>query len=174
MRIHLGDVRLPAPIARRGGVDQGAVVGRGSDGATVTSSATLDCDLGDLDLQLAVEAFQVGAQPRPQATGAGLDRQQIQDELEFLPDPASILEEIVPVSFKVRLFKCFLDAAVSEQIGRMIAMRGATENADEIKIRYACALTQLASAGETIKVPSVGDRPARERAAPGRRFEICE
>ena len=51
---------------------------------------------------------------------------------EFVPDAASILEEIVPVSFKVRLFKCFLDAAVSEQISRMVAMRGATENADEM------------------------------------------
>jgi F-type H+-transporting ATPase subunit gamma len=51
---------------------------------------------------------------------------------EFLPDPKSILEEIVPVSFKVRLFKCFLDAAVSEQISRMVAMRGATENADDM------------------------------------------
>lgn len=51
---------------------------------------------------------------------------------EFAPDAASILEEIVPVSFKTRLFKCFLDAAVSEQIGRMVAMRGATENADEM------------------------------------------
>ncbi len=49
---------------------------------------------------------------------------------EFLPDARSILEEIVPVSFKVRLFKCFLDAAVSEQIARMVAMKGATENAD--------------------------------------------
>lgn len=51
---------------------------------------------------------------------------------EFLPDPKTILEEIVPVSFKVRLFKCFLDAAVSEQIARMVAMRGATENADDM------------------------------------------
>jgi F-type H+-transporting ATPase subunit gamma len=51
---------------------------------------------------------------------------------EFVPDPKSILEEIVPVSFKVRLFKCFLDAAVSEQISRMVAMRGATENADDM------------------------------------------
>jgi len=51
---------------------------------------------------------------------------------EFVPDARSILEEIVPVSFKVRLFKCFLDAAVSEQISRMVAMRGATENADDM------------------------------------------
>jgi F-type H+-transporting ATPase subunit gamma len=51
---------------------------------------------------------------------------------EFLPDASSILEEIVPVSFKVRLFKCFLDAAVSEQIARMVAMGGATKNADDL------------------------------------------
>jgi F-type H+-transporting ATPase subunit gamma len=51
---------------------------------------------------------------------------------EFLPDRRSILEEIVPVSFKVRLFKCFLDAAVSEQIARMVAMGAATKNADEL------------------------------------------
>ena len=51
---------------------------------------------------------------------------------EFLPDPLSILEEIVPASFKVRLFKCFLDAAVSEQVMRMVAMRGATENAEDM------------------------------------------
>ena len=48
------------------------------------------------------------------------------------PTPRSILEEIVPVSFKVRLFKCFLDAAVSEQIARMVAMGGATKNADDL------------------------------------------
>ena len=36
----------------------------------------------------------------------------------------------MPTSFKVRLFKCFLDAAVSEQIARMVAMKAATENAD--------------------------------------------
>ena len=51
---------------------------------------------------------------------------------EFLPDARSILEEIVPVSFKVRLFKCFLDAAVSEQIARRVTMKQATENADEM------------------------------------------
>jgi len=51
---------------------------------------------------------------------------------EYIPDAQGILEEIVPVSFKVRLFKCFLDAAVSEQIARMVAMRGATQNADDL------------------------------------------
>ncbi len=53
-------------------------------------------------------------------------------EYEFLPDAKSILEEILPVSFRVRLFKCFLDAAVREQIARRVAMSAATENADDI------------------------------------------
>ena len=43
-----------------------------------------------------------------------------------------------------------------------MALRTPTENADEIKIKYACALTQLASSDEAIKVPSVGDRAPRE------------
>ena len=55
-----------------------------------------------------------------------------QAQYEFLPSPASILEEVVPTSFKVRLFKAFLDSAVSEQIARMVAMKSATENAGEL------------------------------------------
>lgn len=51
---------------------------------------------------------------------------------EFYPSAREILEEIVPTSFKVRLFKCFLDAAVSEQIARRVAMKSATENANDI------------------------------------------
>src|SRR5471030_1260231 len=43
-----------------------------------------------------------------------------------------------------------------------MALRTPTSEAEEIKIRYACALAKLAGAGETIKVPSVGDRPPRE------------
>jgi F-type H+-transporting ATPase subunit gamma len=55
-----------------------------------------------------------------------------QTQYEFLPSPESILEEVVPTSFKVKLFKCFLDSAVSEQIARMVAMKAATENAGDL------------------------------------------
>lgn len=51
---------------------------------------------------------------------------------EFRPSAESILEEVVPASFRVKLFKCFLDAAVSEQIARMVAMKSATENANDM------------------------------------------
>ena len=45
-----------------------------------------------------------------------------------------------------------------------VALRTPTQHAEEIKIKYACALTQLASADETIQVPSVGDRTTRRLA----------
>jgi F-type H+-transporting ATPase subunit gamma len=55
-----------------------------------------------------------------------------QAQYEFLPSAQSIVDEVVPASFKVKLFKCFLDAAVSEQIARRVAMKNATENAESM------------------------------------------
>jgi F-type H+-transporting ATPase subunit gamma len=66
-----------------------------------------------------------GAETAP-VEGAG------QSDYEFLPSAESILEEVVPTSFKIKLFKCFLDAAVSEQVARMTAMKAATENAGDL------------------------------------------
>ena len=42
-----------------------------------------------------------------------------------------------------------------------MALRTPTPYAEEIKIKYACALASLAGENETIKVPSVGDRSDR-------------
>lgn len=53
-------------------------------------------------------------------------------DYDFIPSAAEILAEIVPAAFKAKLFKCFLDAAVSEQIARRVAMKAATENAADL------------------------------------------
>ena len=45
-----------------------------------------------------------------------------------------------------------------------VALRTPTQHAEDIKVQYACALTQLANADESIEVPSVGDRPSRRLA----------
>jgi cell division protein FtsA len=45
-----------------------------------------------------------------------------------------------------------------------VSMRTPTHAAEEIKVRYACALSQLANPDETIEVPSVGERPPRRLA----------
>lgn len=69
----------------------------------------------------------------PLSALAGSEQQEearrAETQYEFLPSAESILQEVVPTSFKVKLFKCFLDAAVSEQVARMVAMKAATENA---------------------------------------------
>lgn len=74
-----------------------------------------------------------GLDLQTKSTDAALAQEsKIRDDYEFLPDASAILEEVVPASFRARLFKCFLDAAVSEQIARMVAMKSATENAGDI------------------------------------------
>jgi cell division protein FtsA len=45
-----------------------------------------------------------------------------------------------------------------------VALRTPTQHAEEIKVRYACALAQLASPDESIEVPSVGERAPRRLA----------
>ncbi|MDY6943056.1 MAG: cell division protein FtsA [Pseudomonadota bacterium] len=45
-----------------------------------------------------------------------------------------------------------------------VALRTPSHHAEEIKLKYACALPQLASPDESIDVPSVGDRPPRRLA----------
>ena len=72
--------------------------------------------------------------PLARLEGAGQDENHngAQVQYEFLPSAASIVDEVVPASFKVKLFKCFLDAAVSEQIARRVAMKNATENAESM------------------------------------------
>lgn len=42
-----------------------------------------------------------------------------------------------------------------------IALRTPTQHAEDIKIKYACALRQLAGSDEHIEVPSIGDRAAQ-------------
>jgi F-type H+-transporting ATPase subunit gamma len=80
-------------------------------------------------LPLSAVAPEVPGTSRQPAPAAGPVRPV---EYEFLPGAQNILEELLPVSFKVRLFKCFLDAAVSEQIARRVAMKAATESAGDM------------------------------------------
>jgi cell division protein FtsA len=45
-----------------------------------------------------------------------------------------------------------------------VSMRTPTQYAEDIKVRFACALSQLANPDESIEVPSVGERPPRRLA----------
>ena len=79
--------------------------------------------------QEAVTEMLLPLKPPEAAGGATAAAQLASQEYDFYPSAESILEEVLPASFLARLFKCFLDAAVSEQVARMVAMKAATENA---------------------------------------------
>jgi len=51
---------------------------------------------------------------------------------EFSPEPAKLLQELLPATVRVRLYQCFTDAAVSEQVARMVAMKAATDAAGDM------------------------------------------
>ncbi len=42
-----------------------------------------------------------------------------------------------------------------------VAFRTPTQHAEQIKLKYACAMAKLSSADESLEVPSIGERPAR-------------
>jgi F-type H+-transporting ATPase subunit gamma len=50
----------------------------------------------------------------------------------FDPEPATILSELLPRAVRMHVFQAFLDAAVSEQTARMVAMKAATDNARDM------------------------------------------
>jgi len=50
----------------------------------------------------------------------------------FSPGAEKILQELIPTTVRTRLFQCFTDALVSEQVARMRAMKAATDNATQM------------------------------------------
>jgi F-type H+-transporting ATPase subunit gamma len=53
-------------------------------------------------------------------------------EYEFSPSPEELLDELLPATVRVRIFQAFIDAAVSEQVARMVAMKAATDAAEDM------------------------------------------
>lgn len=53
-------------------------------------------------------------------------------QYDFSPPPEELLKLLLPQTVKVRLFQCFTDMAVSEQVARMVAMKAATDSASDM------------------------------------------
>ena len=66
--------------------------------------------------------------PKVEQTGAG----GLQQNYVFHPSAEEILSDLLPRSVRLHLFQAFLDAAVSEQTARMVAMKSATDNAGDM------------------------------------------
>ncbi|HLO36032.1 MAG TPA: ATP synthase F1 subunit gamma [Candidatus Deferrimicrobium sp.] len=50
----------------------------------------------------------------------------------FEPNPAAVLEQLLPRYVATRIFQAVLEAKASEESSRMVAMKNATENAEEL------------------------------------------
>jgi F-type H+-transporting ATPase subunit gamma len=53
-------------------------------------------------------------------------------QYDFSPAPEELLKVLLPQTVKVRLYQCFTDMAVSEQVARMVAMKAATDSAGDM------------------------------------------
>ena len=51
---------------------------------------------------------------------------------ELIPSGQEILQVLLPLSVRMKIYQCFLDSAVSEQMMRIAAMRSATDAADDM------------------------------------------
>ncbi len=54
------------------------------------------------------------------------------EEYEFVPSAEVLFGRLLPMMVRLRLFQCFMEAAVTEQIVRMTTMQSASENAEEM------------------------------------------
>ena len=58
-------------------------------------------------------------------------------EFDIYPESRTVVDQLLPAVFQARLMRAVFDAAASEQIARMVAMRSATENAETMLSRLA-------------------------------------
>ena len=103
--------------------------------------------------------------PIEQPEGAGQQGGRRLDYI-FEPDPQSILEQLLPRYIEVQIYQAILETAASFFSAQMVAMRNATENANELvqdlsltynKVRQANItnqVTEIASAAEAMAAAS--------------------
>ncbi len=78
------------------------------------------------------EVVQLLPMVREEAEGDESHSAGARPDYEFSPPPAELLDELLPATVRIRLFQCFIEANVSEHIGRMVAMKAATDAAGDM------------------------------------------
>ena len=104
---------------------------------------------------------------RPPEGGAGEEGEDSAEPVRdyiFEPSPQQLLETLLPRYVEVQVFEALLEAAASEQSARMVAMRNATDSAnemvDDLKLTYNKARQELVTS-ELLDI--VGGKSALEQ-----------
>jgi F-type H+-transporting ATPase subunit gamma len=74
---------------------------------------------------------------------------------EFEPSPEDVLDALLPRYVQSRIFYCLLQAAASELASRQRAMKSATDNADELIVKYTRNANQARQAGITQEISEI-------------------
>jgi len=112
--------------------------------------------LGDIDeIHIVYTTFKsmitqepVGAQMLPLQLDAAEKPSGLLPAYEFEPNPAEVLDSLLPRYVEARVFNAMLQSAASEHAARRRAMKSATDNADEL-IK---SLTRLANAARQAEI----------------------
>ncbi len=86
-------------------------------------------------LPLVGAAESVEAEPQPDEIGRA---RSAPVEYDFSPPPDLLLPDLLPHAVKARLYQCLIDASVSEHVARMVAMKAATEAAEDMIKHLTC------------------------------------
>lgn len=73
----------------------------------------------------------------------------------FEPDPATVLEALLPRFVEVQIYQALLESIASEQSARMVAMRNATDNAREIVSELTMTYNKVRQAQITREVAEI-------------------
>ncbi|MDX6368489.1 MAG: F-type H+-transporting ATPase subunit gamma [Nocardioidaceae bacterium] len=74
---------------------------------------------------------------------------------DFEPSPEEVLDALLPRYVQSRIFFCLLQAAASELASRQRAMKSATDNADELIVKYTRNANQARQAGITQEISEI-------------------
>ena len=74
---------------------------------------------------------------------------------EFEPSPADVLDALLPRYVQSRIFYCLLQASASELAARQRAMKSATDNAEELIVKYTRDANQARQAGITQEISEI-------------------
>jgi F-type H+-transporting ATPase subunit gamma len=75
--------------------------------------------------------------------------------VEYEPDPADILERLVPAYVEISIYRALLESTASEHGARMTAMRNASDNAGDLISSYTLQMNRERQADITQEIMEV-------------------
>jgi F-type H+-transporting ATPase subunit gamma len=93
-------------------------------------------------------------------------------DYEFEPDPQEILDRLLPRYVEARLYAALLDGAASFLAAQQRAMKSATDNAEDLIVRYSRAMNRARQDAITTEIMEIVGGAEAMRAAKADRNDL--